>query len=55
MKTAGIMKLYPMMLIAGLTLAPPATLAQEETDSDGLALETCELMVPGTPLSTVGQ
>jgi pimeloyl-ACP methyl ester carboxylesterase len=55
MKTAGMMKFFPKILCAGLALAPFATLAQEEPDASGLGLETCELVVPGTPLSTVGQ
>jgi len=38
-----------------LLLAAPATWAEEEPDTSGLGLETCELLVPGTPLSTVGQ
>ena len=55
MKTAVMMKFFPKILCAGLALAPFATLAQEEPDASGLGLETCELVVPGTPLSTVGQ
>jgi pimeloyl-ACP methyl ester carboxylesterase len=39
-------------LFFGLLLAAHA---QAEDAGDGLALETCELLVPGTPLSTVGQ
>ena len=39
-------------LFFGLLLAAHA---QAEDSGDGLALETCELLVPGTPLSTVGQ
>ena len=42
-------------LLFGLLLSAQAALAQAEADGNGLELETCELLVPGTPLSTVGQ
>ena len=44
-----------MFFLSSLLLMPLAAAAQEEADASGLGLETCELLVPGTPLSTVGQ
>jgi len=38
---------------AALLAAPPAH--PQATEPEGIELETCELLVPGTPLSTVGQ
>jgi pimeloyl-ACP methyl ester carboxylesterase len=43
-----------IVLASGLTLGPALSAQAEETGS-GLVLETCELLVPGTPLSVVGQ
>ena len=44
-----------IFFLSSLLLMPLAAAAQEEADASGLGLETCELLVPGTPLSTVGQ
>lgn len=41
--------------IAGLLTTAQALSAQSSTEGNGLELESCELVVPGTPLSTVGQ
>ncbi|NNJ77828.1 MAG: alpha/beta fold hydrolase [Xanthomonadales bacterium] len=46
---------FRALLSVGLLLLAPSVLAQEESDSSGLGLETCELLVPGTPLSTMGE
>jgi len=43
------------ILLSILLLATPALSAEDEPESSGMDLETCELLVPGTPLSTVGQ
>ena len=42
------------LVLAGTTLALPVS-AQENTAGDTMEMENCELLVPGTPLSTVGQ
>jgi pimeloyl-ACP methyl ester carboxylesterase len=54
MKTTRFMT-FRALLSFGLLLLAPSVLAQEESDSSGLGLETCELLVPGTPLSTMGE
>ena len=43
------------LLTGGLFLASVNIYAQAEEGESGLELETCELLVPGTPLSTVGE
>jgi pimeloyl-ACP methyl ester carboxylesterase len=43
------------LLAAGLFLAATDLFAQPEEGESGLELETCELVVPGTPLSVVGE
>jgi pimeloyl-ACP methyl ester carboxylesterase len=43
------------LIVSGLTLISPEAPAQEVADSSNLQLETCELTVPGTPLSVTGQ
>jgi pimeloyl-ACP methyl ester carboxylesterase len=44
-----------MLLGYCLLLTSPGVIAQEDQAGTGLALETCELIVPGTSLSTVGE
>jgi pimeloyl-ACP methyl ester carboxylesterase len=51
-RTESMHRIYALI---GLLLMSPALLAQDEADPGGLGLETCELLVPGTPLSTVAQ
>jgi pimeloyl-ACP methyl ester carboxylesterase len=41
--------------VVAVALAFAATARAQDTEPTGIELETCELMVPGTPLSTVGQ
>ncbi len=49
-------QLYVPALLSGcLVAATWNVFAQAEDDTSGLGLETCELVVPGTPLSTVGE
>lgn len=43
------------ILFVALVTAAPCANAENEGQEPGIALETCELVVPGTPLSTVGQ
>lgn len=43
------------ILLSTLLLVSPALFAADEPENSGIDLETCELLVPGTPLSTVGQ
>ena len=43
------------LLSSSLFLAAPAVFAQADEDPSGLELETCELVVPGTPLTTIGE
>jgi pimeloyl-ACP methyl ester carboxylesterase len=43
------------LILSCLLLAPALAVAQDTADTDELGLETCVLLVPGTPLSTVGQ
>jgi pimeloyl-ACP methyl ester carboxylesterase len=55
MKTAFF---TPLTAAAGLMcclLLIPAAVLAEESDESGIELETCELLVPGTPLSTIAQ
>ena len=54
MAMARFMTLRAVFFSLALLLSGPA-LAQEDGDTSGLGLETCELLVPGTPLSTMGQ
>jgi len=42
-------------LFGGLLVSNQPALAQPEEAVNGLKLETCELVVPGTPLSTIGE
>lgn len=42
-------------LMAVLLMTAPGVFAQEVANAPGIELETCELLVPGTPLSTVGE
>ncbi len=42
-------------LLCALVLTTDSDLAKAAGDDSGIELETCELVVPGTPLSTVGQ
>ena len=49
------MNFIRILPLCSLLLAATPAIAQEEGDDSGLGLETCELLVPGTPLSTVGQ
>jgi pimeloyl-ACP methyl ester carboxylesterase len=42
-------------LMAGMLMNSAAVFAQADADAPGIELETCELLVPGTPLSTVGE
>jgi len=44
-----------VVLCSSLLLTVPDLFAGPDDDSSGLELETCELVVPGTPLSTVGE
>lgn len=55
MKTSKPMNLIRLLPLCSLLLAPALAHAEDEADLSGLGLETCELLVPGTPLSTVGQ
>ena len=55
MKTSKPMNLIRILPLCSLLLAPALSHAADEPDLSGLGLETCELLVPGTPLSTVGQ
>jgi pimeloyl-ACP methyl ester carboxylesterase len=50
-------KRFGVFLLLGACLLSSATnvYAQQDEDANGLDLETCELVVPGTPLSTVGE
>jgi pimeloyl-ACP methyl ester carboxylesterase len=41
--------------LCAAALAAPGAHAQGDVGADDLAMETCELIVPGTPLSTMGQ
>lgn len=43
------------ILLCTLLLVSPALFAADEPETSVVDLETCELLVPGTPLSTVGQ
>jgi len=43
------------LLSSSLFLAAPVVFAQADEESPGLELETCELVVPGTPLTTIGE
>ena len=43
------------LLTAGLLLPLTGIFAQQDANSSAIELETCELLVPGTPLSTVGE
>lgn len=54
METTRFMTLRVLLSAAFLVLAAPVA-AQDEGDPSGLGLETCELLVPGTPLSTMGE
>ena len=45
----------PFLLTAGLLLAITGVSAQAAEGESGLELEICELLVPGTPLSSVGE
>jgi len=45
----------PTLLVAGLLLTSANIFARADTDGPGIELQTCELLVPGTPLSTVGE
>jgi len=49
------MNFIRILPLCSLLLAPANALAAEEPDVSGLGLETCELLVPGTSLSTIGQ
>jgi pimeloyl-ACP methyl ester carboxylesterase len=51
--TATIARIAAAACAAGLAALPLQ--AEETNGQEPLALETCELVVPGTPLSTVGQ
>ena len=42
-------------LLGSFLLAPAITLAQESDQEKGISLETCELVVPGTPLSAMAE
>ncbi len=42
-------------LMAVLLMTAPGVFAQDVANAPGIELETCELLVPGTPLSTVGE
>lgn len=55
MNTYKPMNFSRILPICGLLLVSAPVFAEEEADASGLGLETCELLVPGTPLSTVGQ
>jgi pimeloyl-ACP methyl ester carboxylesterase len=43
------------LLSSSLFLAAPVVFAQADEEPSGLELETCELVVPGTPLTTIGE
>jgi pimeloyl-ACP methyl ester carboxylesterase len=45
----------PFLLTTGLLLAVTDVSARPAEGESGLQLETCELLVPGTPLSSVGE
>jgi len=47
--------LFLIYLLGSFLLAPPITLAQESGQDKDINLETCELVVPGTPLSTMAE
>lgn len=50
--------MFNKLMIASLcaaALAAPGAHAQKAAGADQLGMETCELVVPGTPLSTMGQ
>jgi pimeloyl-ACP methyl ester carboxylesterase len=49
------MNLSQLILLSILLLVSPALVAANEPENSVIDLETCELLVPGTPLSTVGQ
>ena len=54
METLRFMTPKAVLLLVALLLSAPSV-AKEDDDTSGLGLETCELLVPGTPLSTMGQ
>ncbi|MDH3939831.1 MAG: alpha/beta hydrolase [Xanthomonadales bacterium] len=45
----------PALLIAVLLITSSDIHAESDSDVPGIELQTCELLVPGTPLSTVGE
>ncbi len=55
MKTKHSMNFSRYILLSTLLLVSPALFAADEPETSVVDLETCELLVPGTPLSTVGQ
>jgi hypothetical protein len=47
--------LFLKCLLGSFLLAPAITQAQETVEETGISLETCELVVPGTPLSAMAE
>ncbi|MCH8227796.1 MAG: alpha/beta fold hydrolase [Proteobacteria bacterium] len=47
--------LFLQCLLGSFALAPTMTQAQESVQEKGISLETCELVVPGTPLSAMAE